>query len=114
MSLSVTTTFRDMPPSPALRADIEEHAQRLLRFAPRLQTCQVTVQHSERRHQKGNRFSVLVRVTLPGGEFEAGRSSDADHSHEDPYVATRDAFDSLRRQLEDFVRIRRDAKNQAS
>lgn len=107
MSLPITVTFQGMPPSPALRADIEQHAERMERFAPRLLDCHVTVRRSEERHQKGNRYLVHVRATLPGGEFEAGRTADPDHSHEDPYVAVRDAFDTLRRQLEDFVRIRR-------
>ena len=107
MSLPITVTFQDMPPSPALRTHIEQHAERLERFAPDLLSCQVTVRHSEERHRKGNRYLVHVRLTLPGGEFEAGRAPDPDHSLEDPYVAVREAFDTLRRQLEDFVRIRR-------
>lgn len=105
--MPVSVTFQGLPSSTALHADIERHAQRLERFAPRLLACHVTVRHSEDRHHKGNRYLVHVRATLPGGEFEAGCTSERDHSHEDPYVAVRDAFDSLRRQLEDFVRIRR-------
>lgn len=107
MNLPVTVTFRGMLPSAALRTDIEDHAQRLERFAPRLMNCHVTVQRSENRHHKGNRYEVQVRVTLPGGEFEAGRNAEPDQSHEDPYVAVRDTFNALRRQLEDFIRIRR-------
>ncbi len=35
------------------------------------------------------------------------RSPDEDHSHEDPYVVVRDAFDSMRRRLEDYMRKKR-------
>lgn len=107
MTMSVSVTFQGLPSSAALQADIEQHALRLERFAPHLLDCHVTVRRSEDRHHKGNRYLVHVRVTLPGGEFEAGHTAEPDHSHEDPYVAVRDAFDALRRQLEDFVRIRR-------
>ena len=107
MTLPVTVSFRDLPPSAALRADIEEHAQRLLRFAPRLQACEVIVSRSENRHHQGNRYRVHVSASLPGRKIEAGRAGDDERGHEDAYVAVRDAFDALRRQLEDFVRIRR-------
>ncbi|WP_141400693.1 HPF/RaiA family ribosome-associated protein [Pseudoxanthomonas wuyuanensis] len=100
-------TFQGMDASPALQADIEQHAAKLERFAPRLTACSVSVQQSERRHQKGNRYLVRIHATLPGGEIEAGHTAAPDRSHEDPYVAVRDAFTALRRQLEDFVRIQR-------
>lgn len=106
MNMPVTIVFQDMAPSPALSADIERHAEHLARFAPRLHSCQVTLRHNEGRHRQGNRYLAHVRVTLPGGEFEAGRTAEPDRSHEDAYVAIRDAFDALRRQLEDFMRIR--------
>lgn len=114
MSLPVTVVFKDVSPSPALRIHIERHAEHLARIASRLHACQVTLRRKEGRHRKGNRYLVHVRVTLPGGEFEAGHAMELDHSHEDAYVAVRDAFDALRRQLEDFIRIRRaDVKTHA-
>lgn len=106
MNPPVAIVFQGMAPSPALRADIERHAEHLARFVPRLHTCHVTLRHSEGRHRQGNRYLAHVRVTLPGGEFEAGRTAEPDRSHEDAYVAIRDAFDALRRQLEDFMSIR--------
>lgn len=112
MTFPIDITYQGLPPSPALSADIERHAQRLERFAPQLQACRVTVRRSEGRHNKGNRFLVTVHATLPGGEFRAGHTSGDDQTHEDPYVAAHHAIDALRRQLEDFVRIQRD-KEQA-
>ncbi|MBT5811388.1 MAG: hypothetical protein HOI19_13520 [Rhodospirillaceae bacterium] len=41
-------------------------------------------------------------MTIPGGlEINVGRHHDKDHSHEDVYVAIRDAFGAARRQLQD-------------
>ena len=107
MTVATTVSFKGMEPSAALRAEIERRAQKLLDFAPRLVACHVTVSLDEQRHQQGNRYDVHVRATMPGGRFDAGRSPPQDHSHEDVYVAVRDAFDAMRRQLEDHVRIQR-------
>lgn len=108
MSVATTVSFLGMDPSPVLRSDIERQAEKLAHFAPRLLACDVSVKLCERRHHQGNRYSVRIRARLPGAEFEAGRTPAGDHTHEDAYVATRDAFDALRRQLEDHLRTQRD------
>jgi len=107
MAVPITITFIDMEPSPALREDIERHAEKLEQFAPRLLSCEVTVRRSEARRRQGNRYLVHVLAKLPGTFLEAGKSPDPDQSHEDAHVAARDSFDAMRRQLEDYVRIQR-------
>lgn len=107
MTFPISVTYQGLPPSPALNADIQLHATRLERFAPRLQSCRVTVRRNECRHNTGESFLVTVHATLPGGEFNAGKASRASNKDEDVYVAAREAIDALRRQLEDFVRIQR-------
>jgi len=114
MSLPVTISFVDIDPSPALRARIEDQAQQLTRYAPRLMDCHVSVRLAEHRHHSGNRFLVRAQVKLPGALLIAGDGASADHSHEDPYIAVRDTFDALRRQLEAFVEQQRgDVKTHA-
>ena len=107
MSVETTINFQAMAPSPALRAEIERQARKLVRYAPRLMGCNVTIGLGEQRHHQGNRYEVHVHAVMPGGEFDAGRSAPMAHRHEDPYVAVGDAFDAMRRQLEDHVRIQR-------
>lgn len=52
---------------------------------------------------------VRVHLHLPGGvDINATRNPPEDHAHEDAYVAIRDVFDALRRQLSERVRERRD------
>jgi ribosomal subunit interface protein len=108
MTPAVTITFQGMPPSSALKSDIEQHAEKLQRLAPHLQACRVVVQHSEQRHRQGNRYQVHAHLTLPGAVIEAGNTPSGNQSHEDPYLAVRDTFDALRRQLEDRARSGRD------
>ena len=108
MSIETTVAFQGMAPSPALREDIQRHVDRLTRFASRLQACDVTVRRNENRHRQGNHYFVRIRLTMPGRVLEAGDAAPADRRHEDPYLAAHDAFDALRRQLEDHIRIQRD------
>lgn len=107
MIIPLEITFHRMDPSPALRANIRRHAERLERFAPDILSCHVVVEELERHQHKGNRYEVRLRATVPGGEFEAGHTPRGDQTHTDPYVAVRDAFRELRRQLQDFERKRR-------
>jgi cold shock CspA family protein len=41
---------------------------------------------------------------VPGDKLVADREPDAHHAYTDVYVAIRDAFDTIRRQLEDYER----------
>ena len=47
---------------------------------------------------------MRISLGLPGAEIVVGHDPLKNHAHEDIYVAVRDAFDAVRRQLEDYVR----------
>ena len=108
MSFETTVVFRDMDASPALRADVIRHAEKLELFAPGILACHVTVDRAEHRHHHGNRYVVRARLMLPGTELEAGQAQSPDQAHEDPHRAVTDTFDALRRQLQQFVQKRRE------
>lgn len=110
MAMPLEITFRRMDPSDALRQNIEKHAARLERFAGDILSCDVVVEAVDHSHRKGNLYNVHIHLTLPGTTLDAGHTRPDDHSHEDPYVAARDAFDAMRRRLEDFIRKRDDAR----
>ncbi len=107
MQVPLQITFRHMDSSEALAARIRERAEELDHFFDRIVSCRVAVELQNARHQKGNLFRVRVDLTVPGREIVVGRDPSADQSHEDAYVAVRDAFDAARRLLEDYVRERR-------
>ncbi|QGW64731.1 RNA polymerase subunit sigma-54 [Lysobacter soli] len=113
MQHDVTIRFEGLPVSDALREDILRHAHKLWQVAPQLQSCDVAVRHAEHRHQHGNRYLVHVHAVMPGATFEAGRTPTKDHSHEDAYVAVRDAFDAMQRQVSEHVRSGRDGGKRA-
>ena len=105
--MSVQITFRHMDPSPALEARIRDRAEELEQFCGRITSCRVVVECRHRHPHQGKLFSVSIDLTIPGREIVVGRDAGANHAHEDAHVAVRDAFDALRRRLEDHARKRR-------
>lgn len=103
MQVPLQITFRHMESSPALEARIRQRAQELEHFFDRITACHVTVE-SRHRQRQGNLFEVRVDLVLPGQEIVVGRDRGVNHAHEDAHVAVRDAFDALRRRLEDHAR----------
>lgn len=114
MRTPLEISFHGIAASPALRDAITDRVAKLERLAPDIISCRVTVEYDGRRHRQGNLYRLNVRMVLPGGELYAGHSPRANAAHEDPYVAVRDTFDALRRQLEDHLRrVRGDVKRHA-
>jgi len=104
MQIPIQITFRNLKRSPALEAEVREHAERLDKFYDRITGCRVVIEERHKHHRRGNHFQVRVDVTVPGSELVANREPDEHHAYTDAHVAIRDAFDSMRRQLEDYAR----------
>ena len=104
MEVPLQITFRNMPVSDAVDAKIRERAAALEKFFPDIVACKVVVESTARGQRKGRVYYLRIALTVPGREIVAKRHAEAKHSHEDIYVAVRDAFDEIRRQLEDYSR----------
>lgn len=104
MQIPVDITFKEMGKSDALEARAREWVNKLERIFDRIVRCEVVIETPHRRHRNGRQFHVRVRLTVPGGEIVASHDPGPDEAHEDAYVALRDTFVAVRRQLEDYVR----------
>ena len=107
MKLPVQITLRYMEPSAAVEAKIRERVAKLDRYYQRIMGCRVVVEAPHRRHHQGKLYHVRVDLTVPGGELVVRREPAEHHTHEDVYVAIRDAFDAAQRRLEDYARQQR-------
>jgi cold shock CspA family protein/ribosome-associated translation inhibitor RaiA len=107
MQIPLEIQFRNVDRSPTVEAAIREQTAKLEQFAPQIVHCRVTVEAPHKHHHQGNLFAVTIDLTYPGGEIVATRDPSARHAHEDVYVALRDAFKAVRRQLQDRVRVQR-------
>lgn len=128
MNIPLKITFRNMPPSKAVEANIREKAAKLESFCDRIMSCRVTVEAPHRHHHKGKAYQMRIDISVPGGELvinhapkrlgaakrrtaqraekeSAERHEPGKHAaHEDIYVAIRDAFNAAGRRLQDYAR----------
>jgi len=107
MQLPLQITFRHMPHSEFLEADIKKHAERLEKIVDNIMSCRVVVEAPHQHKNKGQLFHLSINITIPGHEISVNRGKDLHHAHEDPYVAVRDAFTAAERQLKKLVTVRR-------
>lgn len=104
MQIPVQIAFRGMDSSSALEARIKEKAQKLEQYHDRITSCRVVIEAPHKRPRKGKLYVVTVDITVPGAELVVNTEKRHHHSHEDVYVALRDAFNAMTRQLEDYAR----------
>jgi len=109
MRVPVQITVLNLPHSAALEARARKMAEKLEKFHHRIVSCRVGIEELRRHRSRGRLFHVRVDLRIPGREIVSN------HRHDkDPYLALRDAFLSLRRQLEDAARVKRgDVKTHA-
>lgn len=109
MQIPLQITFRGIRHSNAVEDAIRERAAKLDRYSgERLISCRVTVQEPNKRHHQGDLFAVTIEVTLPGIELAVGHNTRSENqAHEDVYVAVRDAFQAMERQVKDHLAKRR-------
>src|ERR1035437_10248604 len=105
MQVPLQISFDGLGHSDALEFAIQSRIRQLERFCPNIISARVMVGVSEHRHLQSRLFRFRIDMTLPGHEIIVDRDPSEHRSHEDPYVALRDAFRAARRQLEDYVRL---------
>jgi cold shock CspA family protein/ribosome-associated translation inhibitor RaiA len=100
-------SFRHMERSEAIEALIRDKVAKLDAFADHILGCRVVVEPAGKHHQHGNLYEVRIDLTVPGEEIAVTREPSQHTDNRDIHVALRNAFDSARRQLEDYLRRRR-------
>jgi cold shock CspA family protein/ribosome-associated translation inhibitor RaiA len=107
MPIPLQITFRGMATSPAVEAQIRDRVTKLERFAQHVLGCRLVVLAPHRHRRTGEIYVVRIDLRVPGHELVVNRDPEVTAQHSDVHVAVRDAFDVLRRKLEDSVRRRR-------
>ncbi len=99
MKLSLKITTRNLDLTETIKEEIHGKAEKLDHFYDRIMRCRVVVESPHHHRQKGVLYNVRIDLKVPGSELVVNRQS-----HKDINVAIRDAFDAMRRKLEDFAR----------
>jgi ribosomal subunit interface protein len=90
-----------MQSSDALESHTRKKAEKLSKFYHRISSCKVVIESSQKHKHQGKIYNVRIDIMVPGKELVST------HKHnQDVYVAIRDAFNAMLRQLEEFARKR--------
>lgn len=98
MSVPLQITFRHIEKSEALDARIRAESIKLERAFSRISHCRVAIEEAQRRQSRGGPFVVTIEVRVPRHDLAVTQED------EDVYVAVRDAFAAIRRQLDELSR----------
>ena len=104
MAFPVQITFRDIPQSDGIEAQVERHTTKLATFHDRVVRCHVVLEEPHRHHRHGKRFHVRIELVVPGRELVVSRA--AANDTEDLYVLVEAAFTDAARMLEDHTTLR--------
>ena len=91
--------FRGIDHSPAVEEAVQKRLDKLERFSDQIQSLRVTLESPHNNHQKGKVYHVGVEALIPNHDIVVNHDQHDKHSHEDIYVAIRDTFDAVERQL---------------
>lgn len=119
MTPILQTTFLHTPRSEAVVARIQKEADSLGKYHDRITRCHVHIEAPAKHHHQGAPFHIRIEVHVPGrelmvtdvpaarpapsqtGDSRRRKSQEIDSAHKDAYVAIRDSFRAMRRQLKD-------------
>ena len=107
MQVPLQISFRHMEHSDAIEALIRDKVAKLDASPDHIMGCRVVVEPAGKHHEHGNLYEVRLDITVPGEEIVVTREPSQHIQYRDIQVALRDAFDSARRRLEDYVHRRR-------
>lgn len=97
MQIPLQITMRNLPHSDAMESDIRKKAEKLHIYHDRIMSCRVVIEAVQNRKHQGKEYLARIDLKVPGKEFAVNK-----HRHVDAYVAIRNAFNALQRQLESF------------
>jgi ribosomal subunit interface protein len=112
MQIPLQLTFRGMARSDALATHAERRTAKLERLFPHVVSCHVVFDLVGRRHRHGDRYRISIHVGVPGHELLVGRTPSSEDGADDAHATTEHAFDEAERQLEDWVRRRREVRHE--
>lgn len=95
--------FRDIERSEALENNIKEKIDKLEKMFDHITSCNVVVEEMHHHKTKGKLFHIRINLHVPDKELIVSREKHDKQEHEDPYVAVRDAFNAMQRQLDDYT-----------
>ncbi|MFQ5742185.1 MAG: HPF/RaiA family ribosome-associated protein [Acidobacteriota bacterium] len=102
MELPLDITAREISLNERQDALIRQKAVGLEKFYGNITGCRVVIEGPGGRHRTGGPFKVRISLAVPGDELVVDR-----RVQEDIDTAIRKAFETMKRKLQDYARVRR-------
>jgi ribosomal subunit interface protein len=99
--------FRGIDHSQAVADAVQKRLEKLERYSDEIQSLKVTLDSPHNHHHKGKVYHVGVEAVIPNHDILVNHDQHDNHSHEDIYVAIRDAFNALERRIKSIYQKRR-------
>ena len=91
--------FRNIEHSPAVEEAVIKRLEKLERYCDQIHSLRVILESPHNNHHKGKVYHVGVEAMVPNHDIVVTHDQHDKHSHEDIYVAIRDAFNAVERRL---------------
>lgn len=112
MNSDTQVVFRGIDHSSAVEEAVQRRADKLERYTDQIQSLRVTLESPHNNHHKGKVFHVGVEAFIPNHDIVVNHEQHDKHSHEDIYVAIRDTFDAVERQIKEvYEKQRRNSRS---
>jgi len=103
MRLPLQIAFHNMPHSTGIESAIRTNAEWLDHYHDGIMSCRVVVDRPHLHHKDGNLFQIRIDLKVPRGELVVKRDQSQHAEYADSDNMIREAFDEVRRQLEDHA-----------
>lgn len=100
--LPIEVTIKDIPNTESVESRINKKAEKLTQFYDRIEFCKVVVNAAQKHKHQGKLYTVHIEMGVPGKTLVANHNF-----NQNLYIGIRQAFDAIKRQLEDYVRKQR-------
>ncbi len=102
MQIPLQITIQDLPHSESMEMDIRKKVEKLQLYNDHIMSCRIVINLVQKHKHQGKEYLAKIDLKVPGAELVANK-----HRRENAYVAIRDAFNALQRQLKSRSRKQR-------
>jgi ribosomal subunit interface protein len=107
MQVAPEVIFKDVDRSPWVEDYVVERLAHLEKFSQDITRCHVTLTREQSSQRKGNRYSVMVEVRLPGHDLAVKKQKEIHEMHTQLPAVINEAFGAIERQVKKTVALRR-------
>lgn len=112
MDIPLEIAYHNVDKSDALEDRIRERVARMHRRFGHINSCRIVVEVPHRSQVNALEYHIRAEVRVPDNEIVVSRDPGDRGAHFDPYIAVRDVFDAVERQLEEHSqKVRSDVKH---